>query len=326
MRFFLHELGFLSLLLIVSANPLRGQDMPVRVEAIRLLERANAVSSPAGMLRNYKQQTTFRSYGLDGSTKDGIFNVIYASDGRGYDITFGDFHTTSLHFPDKIVQSDYTPPPMEVDEVFKLTPIYIGRFDKSDTIQSITPATLFGRAAKCIQFETVNGRTRQSNEICVDVELGTLVRWNVGDELIDDTDYSSLDGVWYPAHIRQYFNGKLRTEVEQKFTAIDTPIDWAAMTPPNASTTPNCRQFKRPTIQSAQQPASAGPGPWYDVKVRAVIGEDGHVYNAAVLPVGKAELEQQAIQIVSKWVFAPATCDGKPMSIGANLSVHFPPE
>lgn len=207
-----------------------------------------------------------------------------------------------------------------------MIPLLIGRFDKSDTIQSITAATLFGRAAKCIQFETVNGRTHQSNEICVDDELGTLVRWNVGEELIEDTDYFSFQGIWLPAHIRHYINGKLRMEIEQKFSVIEGPIDWATPTPPNATVLTRCSERRRAIAQLTPQPATAGPGPWYDVKVQAVIGTDGRVREAAVLPAGRPDLEQQAIQIVSEWVFIPATCNGRPYIVNANFTVHFLPQ
>lgn len=196
----------------------------------------------------------------------------------------------------------------------------------SDTIHFITPATLFGRRAKCIQFETVNGRTHQSNEICVDEELGTLIRWNVGEDLIENTDYSQFEGILLPAHIRHYINGKLRMEIEQKFSVMDGPIDWAALTPPNPTILRACQQYRRPIIQSAPQPATAGAGPWYDVHVHGVIGEDGHVREAAVLAAGRADLVQQAVQIVSGWVFSPGVCNGKPIPVSADLVVHFPPQ
>jgi outer membrane biosynthesis protein TonB len=56
-----------------------------------------------------------------------------------------------------------------------------------------------------------------------------------------------------------------------------------------------------------------------------MIGEDGHVYGAAVLPAGRPELEKQAVQIVSGWVFSPGLCEGKPIAVNASLVVHFPP-
>jgi hypothetical protein len=166
----------------------------------------------------------------------------------------------------------------------------------------------------------VNGRTYQSNEICVDEELSTLVRWNVGDDSIEDTDYSQFEGVWWPAHIRHYINGRLRMEIDQTFSVIDGPIDWAALTPPNPATLDTCHQYRRPIIQS-----SAGAGPWYDVKVHGVIGGDGRVHEAAVLPKGRADLEKQALQIVSTWVFSPACATENRSPSMPTLSFTFRP-
>ena len=323
---FFRTLRLLPVFLLVSSIHLRAQDMPIRVEAVRLLERANGVSRPGNVLSNRKYEVTFRAYRLDGTTQDGVFNVIRSGDIERYETVFGGYHAISIHYPDRIVQNDYQPPPPETLEVDGLTPLLIGQFDKSDTIHSITPATLFGRRAKCIHFETVNGRTRQSNEICVDEELGMLVRWNVGEDLIENTDYSPFEGLLLPTRIRHYISGKLRMEIEQKFSVIPGPIDWAALTPPNPHTLRACQQYRRPIIQSAPQPASAGAGPWYDVQVQGVIDEHGHVIEAAVLPVGRAELEKEAVQIVSGWVFSPGLCNGEPIPVYADLVVHFPPE
>src|SRR5271169_5947134 len=148
------ELRVLLLLLLASGLPLRAQDMPVRVEAVRLLERANAVSRPAHLMPSHKHEITFRAYGLDGTTREGSFNVLASGDIERYEIRFENYHAISIHFPDKIVQNEYQPPPQETMEADQLTPVLLGRFDKSDTIQAITAATLFGRSAKCIQFET----------------------------------------------------------------------------------------------------------------------------------------------------------------------------
>ena len=325
MRPYFRAAGFFPFFLLMCSVHLSAQDMPARVEAIRLLERANAVSLLANP-PNYKQEEIFRSYGLGGTSKDGRFIGIFGKDSDWEEFVFGDYHMIQLSFPDRLVQSEYQPSPPETIELEKLVPILVGQFDQSDIIHSITPARLFGRPAKCIQFETVNGRTRQSNEICVDVELGTLVRWSVGEELIENTEFFRFEGMLLPARIRHYINGKLRMEIEQKFSLIEGPIDWAALTPPNPTVLTACERYLRPIVQSTPQPTSAGLGPWYDVQVHSVIGRDGHVREASVLPAGKPELEQQALQIVSQWVFSPASCDGRPTSVNANLVVHFPPQ
>jgi len=326
MRCYFRSLPIFSAFVFGSAIPLLAQDMGIRVEAVRLMERAYSVSSTTKVLPNYTQEVSFRSYGANGITKDGSYKVIFSGETEWSEVSFGDYHLINLQSPDKTLKSNTAPPPLEILEMLKLIPLSIGRFDHSDAIQSITPATLSERPAKCIHFETVNGRTHQSNEICVDVDQGTVLRWNVGDELVEDSQYYAFEGVWRPAHIRQYINGKLRMEIEQKLALIDGAIDWAALTPQNAVTFVPCQKYDRPLIQSAPQPSLAGAGPWYDVKVQGNIGLDGRVHDAAVLDNGRSELEQQAIQIVSQWVFSPAMCDGKPVSAGASLVVHFPPQ
>src|SRR5579864_6829370 len=148
----------LSPLIVFTYNgSVHAQDMTVRVEAVRLLERANAVSHPAHIMPDYQHDITFRAYGVDGTTKDGRFIGTYSGDIERYEWFFGDYHAVSIHYPDKIVQNrDYQPAPRETMEMDKLTPLLIGNFDKSDIIHSITPASLFGRPARCTQFETVN--------------------------------------------------------------------------------------------------------------------------------------------------------------------------
>jgi hypothetical protein len=188
-----------SVLLFASASQLPAQDMALRVEAVRLLERSNAVSRSTRILPNRKLDVTFRAYTPDGVAKDGTYSVIYAIDSERYETHFGDYSAISIHLPDKIVQSEFVPPPIEALEVHWLTPLVNGRFDEFDTINSITPVTLFGRRAKCIQFETVKGRSQQSNEICLDEELGAIVRYHVGEDLVENTDYFSFEGVLFPA-------------------------------------------------------------------------------------------------------------------------------
>jgi len=316
---------FTCVFFVLAGGSVLAQDIAVRTEAERLLERASGVSHPVHAV-HVKSEVRFRTYAPDGSTRDGRLDSIHAGDIERYEMVLGDFHAIAIHYPDRIVQDSGESEPPEFTEVDKLTPLLIGRFDMSDTINSINPATISGRAAKCIRFETVVGRTHQSNEICVDDELGMLLRWNVGEDLIEDTDYSSFEGVLLPAHIRHYIDGKLRMEIEQNFSVMKDPIDWAALTPPDAITLRSCHPYHAPVRQSTPQPANAGPGPWYDVRVEAVIGPDGHVYQAKVLPGGREDLEKQATQIVSGWVFSPGLCGGKPTTVSADLVVHFPPQ
>ena len=73
---FLRAVAVLPVILLASTIPLHAQDMPVRVEAVRLMERANDVSLAAHIMPNYKLEGTFRAYGLDGSIQNGTFNTV----------------------------------------------------------------------------------------------------------------------------------------------------------------------------------------------------------------------------------------------------------
>jgi hypothetical protein len=66
----------LSPFLFVFRVQLRAQDMPTRVEAAQLLERANGVIRPSHIMPNLKLEVVFRAYGLDGNVKEGMFDAI----------------------------------------------------------------------------------------------------------------------------------------------------------------------------------------------------------------------------------------------------------
>ncbi len=305
--------------------PVRAQDMNVRVEAVQLMERAYAVSSSTKALPDYREDITFRTYAPDGATKDGTYSTIFSGQIERSEILYGDFHIVTLQTPEKTLKSTAAAPPVEIWWLMKLVPLTLGRFDKSDVIQSITLATISGRPAKCIHFETINGRAHQSNEICVDAEQGPVLRWNVGDQLIEESEYSKFEDSLLPQQVRFYIGGKLRMEFGQKLVLMDGPSDWDALAPENPITYTTCQKYERALVQSAPQPSNAGAGPWYDVRIHGTIGQDGRVHEAAAVAKGRPELEQEAVRIVSQWVFTPPMCDGTAVSDFAAFVVHFPP-
>src|SRR5258708_23679916 len=176
---FFHALRLLPVFLLTCTFNLCAQDMPVRVEAIRLLERANAVSRPNHLMPNHRLDVTFRAYGLDGTVQDGTANTIISGDIERYEWLFGSYHAISIHFPNKIVQDEYQPPPPETLELDALTPLLIGRFDKSDTIHSVTPPPLFARPPRCIRPATVTAPPRPPTTISSHPARANLLPPNV---------------------------------------------------------------------------------------------------------------------------------------------------
>ncbi|HKT45900.1 MAG TPA: hypothetical protein VJP87_00110 [Candidatus Acidoferrales bacterium] len=74
-----------------SALSLCAQDMPLRVEALKLLNHANEVSRSASVLPNRRLDVAFRAFGLDGTEKDGTYSVMYAVDSERFETHFGEY-------------------------------------------------------------------------------------------------------------------------------------------------------------------------------------------------------------------------------------------
>jgi TonB family protein len=299
--------------------------MPTRVEAVRLVERANQVSTTAGM-PDFRTDVSFHAYAVDGTRSDGAIHRMFTPDGQYLESIYPPVHGIAIFTGDQIVQNEYVPPPPEIDQAFRLLPVRLLRFDESDVIQSISEATILGRSAKCIRFDTTNGKTTQANEVCVDVERGTLLRRHIGDEIIENADYFQIGRIWLPHQIRQYINGKIRMEEEQIGSLLEAPIDLMTLEPPNPQILHKCKQFRPAIGQSMPQPAQAGGGPWYDVEIHIVIWPDGRVHESSVLPRGRPDLEKEAVRLVQSWQFAPATCEDRPVLHTTNVTIHFPPQ
>jgi hypothetical protein len=225
-----------GLLLIVPFCALlsRAEDVKLREQAVHLLEHANAVSLPGG-IPNYEHVVSFRVYDLDGTAKEGTFShAAVGATGYREEETLGDYHAVSVRSGDRISSTAGWHEPPELREVREQLPVQLGRFDKEDVIRSIENSSVLGRPAKCIQFDTHFGSTLQANQICMDAERGAVLRWQVGDELIENSDYFAFANLWEPAHIRRMVRGTLRLEIEQQLTVTQGTVDPNFFTPPTA--------------------------------------------------------------------------------------------
>ena len=128
----------LMLLALVLLSSLGfSQDIQVREEAVRLLERANAVSS-APNLPNLERTDTLRVFGAD-SIEEGTFTrVVIQGTGRRDDYSFGNFHLLNVFTRGQVavVGTPQVAPP-EIIRLMRITPIALVRFDHEDVIHSI---------------------------------------------------------------------------------------------------------------------------------------------------------------------------------------------
>src|SRR5258708_2348076 len=320
-----------SVLLLLSVllcyATLRAEDVKLREQAVQLMERANAASLIAG-LRDYEQVDTFTFHDLlNGAIKTGTFSRTSAgSDGRRDEFTYADYHAITVFAGDRKSSTRATIEPPEIVELLDQLPIYLGRFDDKDAIRSIENSNVLGRAAKCINFDTHLGAGVQANQICLDAERGTLLRWHVGDDLIENSDYFHVGKLWEPEHIRHFVHGALRLEVEQTIHLTSAPVDVSAFSPPSGEWQKwwTCQDRRRPVGVSMPMPSpgTAGTG-IVDVVVRGYIWDTGAVQPTTIVSSLRPDLNEEAMKLVATWKFSPLMCNDKAAATIADFVVHF---
>src|SRR5260221_14214418 len=125
-------------LLVLLLLPLSySQDLKVREEAVRLLERANAVSS-SPKLPDLERVDTFRAFS-DGGVKDGSFSrVVIQGVGRREEYRFGEYDLLNV-WTQKQVAGAGRPHllPAELINIFRINPQYLLRFYGQDMVRHI---------------------------------------------------------------------------------------------------------------------------------------------------------------------------------------------
>jgi hypothetical protein len=305
---------------------LQAEDIKLREQAVQFLEMANAVSLP-GALRNYEQTVTFRFHEPDGTVKEGTYSR-FSSGASGFreEVTFGVHHTVTVVSGDRISDTRTTNDPPEVRALRRELPVHLARFDHEDTIRSIEEAAVSGLPAKCIHFDTQFGNTVQANQICLDSERGVIVRWEVGDELIESSDYFRVANLWEPGHIRRYLRGALQIEIEQHMEAIQGPVDPNVFSPPSNKWNQlyPCKNMRRAIGTSTPMPPPGNAGTEIvDVIVHGFIWNDGSVRLTQIESSPRLDLNEEALKTVATWKFLPLMCNDRVASTDADFVVHF---
>jgi hypothetical protein len=140
-------LALLTLLLTSIASG--AQDIRVRVEAVHLLERGNAVTTPV-KYPDLERVDSFQVFGADQAVKEGTFTrVVIQGTGRRDETTFGDYHLVDVIANGGMsrAQNQAVAPP-EIKTLMRVTPIYHVSFNNEDVIHAITNREVNGQAAR----------------------------------------------------------------------------------------------------------------------------------------------------------------------------------
>jgi len=312
------------------APSLLAEDVKLREEAVALLERATDISLP-GTVANYEAIVTFVVHYPDGSTRQGTYTRIAGgtpgNTAERDEETFDDYHAIRVRSGNRVSSTQGWMEPPEFRELRDQLPVHLARFDHEDVIRSIQDTSVLGRPAKCVQFDTNFGSSVQHNELCMDSEHGYLVRWTVGNEFIENSDFKQVGNLWEPTRIRRSLHGVLRMEIEQAVTAIDGTVDPNVFTPPTAHWNKmfQCQTFRRAIGVSMPQPPPGDKGTeTIDTVLTGMIRESGRTEALKVQSSsGRPDLDAEAMKTVSTWTFQPGVCDGHVVTLGADFVVHF---
>lgn len=307
-----------------SVFALAHEDIQLRQKAITLVERVN-VASIARPFTPYEQTIVFRAYSPGRGTQEGRFTSVTIGP-RSYrdEYEYGDFHLLVVVNGDMIADvGNRAVAPFEVRKLTALNPIHQVSFDGSDVIRDIKDVFVAGRPAQCIDFDTIVGEKRDTNQICVDRELGTLVRVHTGGEIITNSDFFRLHGALYPARI-SYENGDIHLDLEQTMTHFEgTPDPNLLVAPPDAKIMHVCLAYGRQYGQHLPQPKPGTGTQNIDVMLHGTIGADGRIHDPMINRSGRDDLNDEALKIFSSWTFTPAVCNGKPIEVPADITLHF---
>jgi len=317
-------LGILLVFVALFTSSSFCQDIKVREQAVLLLEHANAVSS-SPKLPNLERVDTFRAYSEAGVQEGSFSRVVIQGVGRREEYNFGAFHLLNVHTQKQVaVAGSPKIVPAELMKVLQITPIWRGQFDDEDVIHAISDRTVGGAAARCIEFDTIQGQHTDNNEICVDAKTGAIVRSRLGGEVIENSEFFSFAGALYPGKISYArSSGTQKIEISQTMTVLDNADANVLASPPDAQIRKLCTTFRRAFGVSMPQPKAGNGAQADDVVVRAMVGVDGRVYDATVQDSDREDLNPEALGLAKQWTFTPAMCDGRANTQEVYVTLHF---
>jgi len=309
----------------LSPEPPGPENPELRMEAVKLLERAAQTGTPARWL-THDQILHFRvmNPGAGEAGEGEIRNYFGMNYLYRTEVTYGDYRLVDVRANGKRgwLATPVMPPPI-IDRIRKITPLYMVKFDHEDIIRSIHDEAIDGRAARCIEFVTAFGEQREQNQICADKTSGVMLLFREGNVALHNSDFFECSGGLFPGRIVRTVDGLEEFEITQKMSLVKEFPQGTFEYPPDAKMQSECGQFRRAfEVDTPRPPVGPGPGV-VEVTLRGYIGTDGRVFQLSPFESSRPDLNEQAIQLVSKWTFDPARCDGHPVTWFGEFRVEF---
>ena len=214
--------------------------------------------------------------------------------------------------------------PAALTSVRKLLPAFLGRLEPADLIRAIADATMEGQPARCIDFHTLKGDQQQSGQICVDAHSGFLLSVRLGDETIRQSAYFRFNNAWLPGHIERWVSNKKLLDIDCTVVVrTDFPPEYFDY-PADAKIDNSCSEFHRAFADNNPQPVSKTlSNEAITVRVHGRVDKNGRPAALKALDTARSDLAEEAVRVVSKWTFHPATCVYQPATQEMDFVVTF---
>ncbi len=301
------------------------EDPQLRAEAIRLMEKANLVSTPVWPAN--EEFVTFHVLAPGpGEATDGEMKISVATTmTKRWEFTYGAYKFLQVQNGREFATTRTQPgEPAALTSVRKILPVFLGEFEPSDVIRRIEDASIDGRPARCIIFETLQGDHRQPGRACVDPGQGWLLEVTQGDESIRQSGFHQFNNAYLPRHIEKWAGNRKLLEIEESVVVREQyPPDHFTY-PEGASIRHMCTEFHRAFADHTEQPPQKTlSDELIEVRVHGLIGKDGKPYALKALDTMRPDLAQEAVRVVSAWTYHPAMCEYDPATMETDFVVHF---
>jgi TonB family protein len=309
-------------------------------EAETLLERARHLSDIRGPnAPPFRLKATFTFVGDELETFEGTYTEFWASDSEWRkEIVIGDRRRIEIGRDSKLWETESGPMiPEKASRVEFATSIFPARSAKLD-FESVDPVVnqqaANERATRCAITKTA-GSSRERSALCFDQEIGALVqyaipqwaRYHLTDFACGYREFKKFGEQWFPREIICRQGGHRQMEVHVAELDAEKFSDANLFEPPAGSIElGQCSGGEvSPRLDYARGPMelAGNPGRISSVTVRLVVDVKGKPQDVKVARSAGDKFDKQAMELVRRWQFKAATCNGQPMAKQIELEVPF---
>jgi hypothetical protein len=264
---------------------------------------------------------------VDTGSDEGMLTETWAGpDKWREEYAFTDFRETVVGGKDKywvVRNTDYEFP--LVNTVHQMLGSNFKRVAESSRVKKIRQLKKNGLSLTCVDLDY--GRSMAEQTLCFDRSNNLEVSREVHNlVLIEYSDFMPFAGKRVPRTIREWVEGRLRTEAHvEELAEVPAPETSLFVAPAGAEEWEVCDNMQPPRALNTPDPAfPASVSATFDrTELYVVIAADGTFQATAMSSSGGPAFSMAALQGVKRWRFRPAMCGDRPIRSYINVIINF---